>query len=236
MLRIMGLSVRFGALDALDGVDLEIAGGERVGIIGPNGSGKTTLLDVVSGLVRPARGTIELAGRSIAGWPPEAVARAGVARCFQTPRLFERMSVLANARAGQFAVPRAERDPGEPAALLDRGGLGPHRDRLAAALTPAERRRLELARAVAARPRLLLLDEPCAGLSKPETDAAVDLIDRASRGRTLVLVEHRMPVVARLCSRVIVLERGRIVADGPCDPVRPGPAVVGPYPGRASGD
>lgn len=231
-LRTERLEVRFGGLEALSGVDLEIAPGESLGLIGPNGSGKTTLLDAVSGLVRPSAGTIELDGTRVTGWPPDAIARAGVGRCFQTPRLFDRLSVLANIDAGQLALSRAARDAGEPPALLDRCGLRHLRDRLAGALTLAERRRLELARALAARPRLLLLDEPCAGLAAPDTVAAVRLLEHAARGRTLVLVEHRLAVVSRLCSRIVVLERGRVVADGTPDAVRADRAVVEAFLGR----
>ncbi|MBI4636797.1 MAG: ATP-binding cassette domain-containing protein [Candidatus Rokubacteria bacterium] len=232
MLGVSRLRVSFGRFEALGGIDLDVADGERVGLVGPNGSGKTTLLDAISGLVRPASGGVAIGGRPTLGFSPDAIARLGVARCFQTPRLFERMTVLLNARAGQYGRGGTAGDGDEPLGLLERCGLGPLRDRLAAELPPAARRRLELARALAARPRLLLLDEPCSGLAAAETEEAVALLQWAASGRTLVIVEHRLPVLRRLCSRLVVLDRGRIVADGSPATVEAGRALTDAYLGR----
>jgi ABC-type branched-subunit amino acid transport system ATPase component len=232
MLRVRGLRVGFGRLVALDGVDLEVGDGEAVGLMGPNGSGKTTLLDAVSGLVPVQAGAIEVCGQPARDLAPDAIARLGLGRCFQAPRLLDRMDALANVRAGQLGRRPGRDDAAEAAALLAHVGLGADAGRLAGELPPAARRRLELARALAARPRLLLLDEPCSGLSPAETQFALGLLREAAGGRALLVVEHRMPVLRRLCARVVVLDRGRVVADGSPDEVATDRAIVEAYLGR----
>lgn len=211
MLEIEGLSVRFDGVQALDGLALAVPRGARVGVIGPNGSGKTTLLNAISGLVPLASGTIRLDGREIARLAPHEIARAGVARTFQTVRLFHRLSVLDNAlpQAGAAAgARRAARD------ALDVVGLDNRRDAMAGDLTYFEQRRLELARALAQRPRLLLVDEPTSGLSRAETAEITGLLARGTDRETAILmIEHNVNAIEALCARSILLVEGRLAAD-----------------------
>lgn len=225
MLSVEGISVRFDGISALSSVTLAVAPGERLGLIGPNGAGKTTLLNVITGLVRPAAGAIRLDGRALTGLAPDAVARAGVGRTFQSPRLFTRMTVEENARAGR---------PLDAKPWLDLVGLLPRRDDLAAALTPGEARRLELARALAGEPRLLLLDEPCGGLNSAETETMVALLERAAGpGRITIVVEHKLRVVSRLCERLAVLHLGEKIFDGPAGSLRADRGVLEAYLGKS---
>ena len=181
MLSVEGVSVRFDGVSALSSVSLAAAPGERLGLVGPNGAGKTTLLNVIAGLLRPGAGTIRLDGRPLTGLSPDAVARQGVARTFQSPRLFSRMTVAENVRAGR---------PLAAGTWLSLVGLEGRRGDLAAALTPGEARRLELARALVGEPRVLLLDEPCGGLNTAETEAMAALLERAAApGSIMIVVE-----------------------------------------------
>jgi branched-chain amino acid transport system ATP-binding protein len=224
-LAVEGLSVSFDRTAALRDVTLGAAPGERVGLLGPNGAGKTTLFDAIGGFVRAATGRVMLGDTPLSGRPADAVARAGVARLFQTPRVFTRMTVEENVRAGR---------PLDAGRWLGLVGLWARRDELAGALTPAERRRLELARALAGEPRLLLLDEPFGGLTPPETDAMVALVEHAATpGRILVLVEHRLAVVTRLCPRVVVLHLGEKIFDGSPSGLRSDARVRAAYLGTA---
>jgi branched-chain amino acid transport system ATP-binding protein len=221
-LAVEDLSVRFARAVVLRGVSLTAAIGERVGLVGPNGAGKTTLLDAVGGFVTPATGSVRLDGRRLTGLAPDVVARAGVARAFQTPRVFARLTVEANVRAGRALDPRP---------WLAFVGLDARRRDLAGALTPGEARRLELARALAGDPRLLLLDEPFGGLTSAETEAMAALVERGSAGRTTLLVEHKLGVVTRLCTRVVVLHLGAKIFDGPAGGLRGDPGVLTAYLG-----
>jgi branched-chain amino acid transport system ATP-binding protein len=224
-LAVEDLSVRFGRTAALDGVTFTVAPGERVGLVGPNGAGKTTLLDAISGFVRPARGAVRLAEGRLTGLAPDAVARAGVGRAFQSARLFTRLTVEANVRAGRALDPRP---------WLALVGLEARRHDLASALTPGEGRRLELARALAGQPRLLLLDEPFGGLDHAETDAMTVLLERAAApGCITVLVEHKLGLVTRLCRRVVALHLGGMIFDGPAAGLRSDPRVLQAYLGTA---
>jgi len=225
MLSVEGVSVRFAGISALSSVSLAVAAGERLGVVGPNGAGKTTLLNVVTGLVRPAAGAIRLDGQTLTGLPPDAVARAGVARTFQSARLFSRMTVGENVRAGR---------PLDAEPWLRLVGLLARRGDLAAALTPGEVRRLELARALAGRPRALLLDEPCGGLSAAETEDIAALLERAvAPGIITVVVEHKLRVISRLCERVAVLHLGEKIFDGPAGALRADQRVLEAYLGKA---
>lgn len=220
-LAIEEVSVWYGTTAALAAVELVVSSGERVGVVGPNGAGKTTLLDVIGGLVTPVAGLVRLSGCTLTGLAPDRVARTGVARTFQTPRLFSRMTVAANVRAGRSL------DPGPWLALA---GLLDRADELAGTLTPGDARRLELARALAGRPRVLLLDEPCGGLTAAETDAMASLIAAgATPDRITMLVEHKLDVVARVCERVIVLHLGRKIFDGVASAFRLDPQVQAAY-------
>jgi branched-chain amino acid transport system ATP-binding protein len=222
-LALARVSVCFGGTEALRDVSLAAAPGERVGLVGPNGAGKTTLLDAVSGLVRPVAGAVRLGERRLTGLGPDAVARAGVGRAFQSPRLFTRMTVEENVRAGRVLDARP---------WLGFVGLEARRAELAGALTPGEGRRLELARALAGEPRVLLLDEPFGGLAAAETEAMAALVLRAAAaGRITLLVEHKLGVVVRLCPRVVVLHLGEKIFDGPGASLRSDARVVEAYLG-----
>lgn len=226
-LTIEHLSLRFGAIAALSSVDLAVSAGECLGLLGPNGAGKTTLLNVIGGLVRPATGMVQLDGRRLSSLTPDQVARAGVARTFQAPRPFPRMTVAENVRAGR------DLDAGPWLALV--GLDGRCRD-LAGALTPAEARRLELARALAGAPRVLLLDEPFGGLAADEAEAVAALLERAAiRDRIVILIEHRLRLLGRLCRRAAVLHLGEKIFDGPVGRLPLDPRVRDAYLGRVGG-
>lgn len=232
-LQVRGLTVRFGGLAALTDVDLDVADGQVVGLIGPNGAGKTTVFNAVSGLVRPAAGTITVAGLP-APRAPSGLARAGVARTLQGLGLFPGLSVLENVEVGALgALDPAAPDPAARAlrALADLGIA----DRAAlpvGALPYPEQKKVALARALVAEPRLLLLDEPAGGLGAAdiaELDAVVRRV--AATGCAVLLVEHHVDFVMGLCDRVVVLDFGRVIADGPPDAVRRDPAVTAAYLG-----
>jgi ABC-type branched-subunit amino acid transport system ATPase component len=226
-LAVEGVTVWFGTTAALAGVELVIAPGERVGLVGPNGAGKTTLLDVIGGLVAPRAGRVRLGARGLGGLAPDRVAREGIARTFQTPRLFGQLTVAANVRAGRAL---------DPLPWLVLAGLADRQDDLAATLTPGEARRVELARALASEPRVLLLDEPCGGLTPAETDTMAALIGRAATpDRITVLVEHKLDVVAQVCARVVVLHHGEKIFDGPSSAFRLDPRVHEAYWGGSAG-
>jgi ABC-type branched-subunit amino acid transport system ATPase component len=215
MLAIDGLVVRFDGLEAIAGLTLAVPAGARVGILGPNGSGKTTLFNAISGLTALAGGTIRIDGRATSGLPPHRIAAAGVARTFQTVRLFQRLSVLDNVLprvgAGASTVSEARQTA---LAALDNVGLGDHRDVMAGDLGAFAQRRLEIARAMAQRPRLLLVDEPTGGLSRAEAGSIIDLLDRCvGQATTILLIEHNIAAIESLCPRSILLVEGRLAAD-----------------------
>lgn len=215
MLEIDGLTVRFEGIEALAGLILNIPAGGRVGVLGPNGSGKTTLFNAISGLVGIADGSVRLDGQTISRLAPHRIAAAGVARTFQTVRLFQRLSALDNVLPVAGPTATTARDAREAAlAALDTVGLGSRRDTLAGDLGFYEQRRLEIARAIAQQPRLLLADEPTGGLSQAESDQVAALLGRAfGAGTTILLIEHRIAAVEALCPRSILLTEGRLAAD-----------------------
>jgi branched-chain amino acid transport system permease protein len=226
---------RFAGLVALDRVDLSLRPGEIVGLIGPNGSGKTTLINALSGVVPATAGTVAIDGRDIAGLPSHRVARLGIGRSFQNIRLFRDLTVLENVMvavtgSGRGAGPAAER---AMAALADLGVQG-LAGRRAGQLAYGEQRRVEIARALAMRPRYLLLDEPAAGMNPAESEALMRLLDdlRRRTGLGLLLVEHDLRLVMRLCDRVVVLNKGQAIASGTPQQVQADPAVVEAYIGR----
>jgi branched-chain amino acid transport system permease protein len=229
LLQVSGLGVHFGGVRALDDVSLGVRAGEVLGLIGPNGSGKTTLINVVTGIYPPNAGRVALAGRDIARLPPHVIARLGIARTFQTAALMPLMSALDNvavaydsARVGLAAALVARtRDGGRARAvavalaLLDRMGVAGHAAREAGALPPGIARLVEIARALATAPRLLLLDEPAAGLNETEqTDLARRLRLVAEDGVGLLVIEHNMPFLVKLADRMVCLDYGRLIAVG----------------------
>jgi branched-chain amino acid transport system ATP-binding protein len=231
------ITMRFGGLFALRGVDLVCRQGEILGLIGPNGSGKTTLFNVVTGVFRPSMGRIRFEGRDITGLAPHRVCHAGIARTYQLVRPFGSLSardnVLAGIRFGRGE--RGGRSPGEEVdRLLELVGLSDHGDRPASTLTLVQRKRLEVARALGTGPRLLLLDEVVAGLNPAEAETTLQLIGGLrDGGLTIVLIEHNMRVVMGLSDRVVVLHHGEKLAEGTPHEVSRDPGVVSAYLGVA---
>lgn len=233
LLELRNVTKTFGGVAANVDISFDVAEGEILGLIGPNGAGKTSLFNSISGEVTPDRGTIHLGGRQISGTGPVACAGAGVARTFQVVRSFDSMTVLENVMVGAFARHgRAGAAMAEATRVLAFAGLDRVMDRDAHALTPPEKRRLEIARALATSPRVLLLDEMLTGLTPTEAAAGVALI-RAVRdqGVTVVMVEHVMEVVLPLVDRAVVLNLGRLLMQGtPAEVVRD-PDVIRAYLG-----
>jgi branched-chain amino acid transport system ATP-binding protein len=253
VLELDQLSLAFGGLSALSGLDLRVSDREVVSVIGPNGAGKTTVFNVITGVYQPNSGEVRFAGKSIAGQPPHVIARLGVARTFQTLRLFMNMSVIENVLAATYGgtrampwesvlrLPRARREEREVRALAEdvlsffgQRLAGYRWDQPAYSLSYANRRRLEIARALATQPRLLLLDEPAAGMNPAETHEVTELIGRLrdERGVAILVIEHDMHVVSGCSDRVVALDHGVKIAEGGFDEVADHPGVVEAYMGR----
>ena len=233
MLALSGVEKRFGALAALAEIDLEVARGEVLGIIGPNGSGKTTLLNAVTGVYAPSAGRISFRGTDITGWKGHRIARLGIARTFQNIRLFPAMTVFQNVWAAQHGrvsggllgllrsrPVRARGDEERVEEVLEQVGLLEDREVLARHLPLPARRRLEIARALAVDAPLVLLDEPAGGMTPAETADMARLIrEVVAPGRTCVVIEHKMALIAGVCTRLCVLDFGRKIAQGLPDDV-----------------
>jgi branched-chain amino acid transport system ATP-binding protein len=236
------LAKDFAGYRAIDGVTLEVEEGSIHAIIGPNGAGKTTLFNLLSGLVRPSSGTVSLRGNDITGLPASRIARMGMIRSFQINSIFPHLSVLDNVKVSLqaptdlpkkfWASASATRHlDGRAEELLEHVGLGGTSASLAAALPYGQKRQLELAISLAQDPQLLLLDEPTAGMTLDDVARVTGLIQRVAAGRTVVLVEHNLSVVADLCTRITVLQRGKILVEGTYAEVRADRRVVDAYLG-----
>ena len=254
LLEIEALSCRFGGLLAVDGVSLAVQPGEIFGLLGPNGAGKTTLFNLISGITPATGGAVRWKGTPISGLPSHRVAALGMARTFQNLRLFASLSCLDNVRIGLHRASRQprlqtllglsafqqrERDLRDQAlALLESVGIADQARRPSGDLSYGQRRRLEIARALACRPELLLLDEPAAGMNPTEKQELAGLIRRirAEHQLTVLIIEHHVPLMMELCDRLAVLNFGRRIALGTPGEVRRDPAVIEAYLGSSGGD
>jgi branched-chain amino acid transport system ATP-binding protein len=253
MLAVAGLSKRFGGLSVLQDVNFTVPANTVFGLIGPNGAGKTTVFNLITGLVVPGGGTVALAGTNLIGMPPHRITRMGIARTFQNIRIFKEMTLLENVVVGMhahltygvadwlLALPAyrtgERRARARAHELLGWVGLDAKAAERAEGLSYGEQRKLELARGLATEPKLLLLDEPVAGMNTGEKVELMQVIGQvAARGYTVFLIEHDMRFVMGLCQRIAVLNFGRIIAEGTPDQIKSDPAVIEAYLGRDDDD
>jgi len=257
LLEVRGLTIRFGGLVAVSEVDMALNPSEVLCIIGPNGAGKSTLFNMISGIYRPSAGTVHLDGRDITGWPAHRIAAAGIARTFQSSRLFNDLTLIDNVVIGMHtrtksgvldALLRPAKARAELEAAAERAGeliraispdLYARRNTLAGALPQADRRRLEIARALASEPRVIMLDEPSSGMDDRDTDALMADVRRvmAERpGLSFLIIEHDMRLVAALPDRVAVIDYGRKIAEGDFAEVRLMPRVQEAYLGQKAAE
>jgi branched-chain amino acid transport system ATP-binding protein len=233
LLRGEAITKRFGGLTALTGIDFEIRPGELVGLIGPNGSGKTTLFNVLTGLLRPTEGRVTVQGRDVSGWAPHRIAGLGIGRTFQVPAPFAKATVLENLMVA------AGRNPAESLrrarSLLEAYDLDRMADEPAESLDSGHLRLLEIARVMMRDPEVVLLDEPTSGVDPALLDRLLEHIRRIhEEGRAVCIVAHDMRAIEGVCRRVVVLDRGTVIAEGPFDRIRQDPAVVDAYLGTGA--
>ncbi len=233
LLTVTDLTKDFGGLRAVSRLSFDAEPGEILGLIGPNGAGKTTVFNLVTGFLRPSAGRILLEGRSVVGLRPHAITRRGIARTFQVVKPFPRLSVRENVTLAAFSHEAARRRAEALAAhVIERVGLHDKLDSLAADLTLGEQKRLEIARALATGPRLLLLDEPMGGLNPREVNAACALVEQIrADGVSVILVEHVMKAIMRISNRIVVIHHGEKIADGSPERVVNDPGVIAAYLG-----
>jgi branched-chain amino acid transport system ATP-binding protein len=248
LLRVDGVCVSFGGLDVLSDVSVDVPASGVLGVIGPNGAGKTTLFNVICGFVRPSSGSMSFAGKQLRGHKPHDVAALGIARTLQGLGLFSRLTVLENVVAGTTHLSRtgaisallgspwadrSERQLRDQAvSVMERLGIADDAQRMCASLPYGVRKRVALARALVAEPKLLMLDEPAAGLSAPEMAELADTVRSLNDSTAVMLVEHNMDFVMGLCDRIVVLDFGHVIARGTPDEVRADPAVQRAYLGE----
>jgi branched-chain amino acid transport system ATP-binding protein len=251
-LSVSDVTVSFGGITALDGVSVEVSRGEVLGVIGPNGAGKTTLFNVICGFVKPDSGSLGWRGQALDRISPDRLAGLGIARTLQGVGLFPRMTALENVMVGAerfrrarlasalLALPRSDRDEralrDRAEAALDQVGCGGLGDRLPGTLPYAMQKRVALARALVSEPELLLLDEPAGGLDASELSDLASLIDSIRHSIAVMVVDHHMDLVTSICDRVVVLDFGRVIAEGVPPEVRQNPQVLDAYLGQAAGD
>jgi len=250
LLHINGLTHYFGGLRAVYDFNLALEEGELIGLIGPNGAGKTTVFNLITGIYRPTKGTIQFNGQNLVGLQPHQIAARGICRTFQTIRLFNNVSVLDNVRIAFYSQVRSSlldaffRMPHlvsedkaltrEAYRLLEIFNLERYAHELAMNLPYGEQKRVEIARALATKPRLLLLDEPAAGMNPGEIDRLMDLIQRIRQefGLTIFLIEHQMRLVMRICRHIKVMDFGETIAEGTPEEIRTNPRVLQAYLGE----
>lgn len=254
LLKVSGAGIQFGGLKAVSGVDIEIRQGELIGLIGPNGAGKTTCFNLLTGVYEPTEGEIQLNGQRLNGLDPYEITRKGISRTFQNIRLFKELSVLDNVKVAYHSLAKhsmfssifrlpshfaGEREMEEKAIkFLKIFELDQLKDETAKNLPYGQQRRLEIARALAAGPKLLLLDEPAAGMNPQETHQLMELIAfiRKEFNLTILLIEHDMQLVMGICERIYVLDHGQLIAEGIPEVIRNHPKVIEAYLGEEVGE